>query len=414
MCGGGTWDMGRQGACGGASPCLPVRRSPPPPSQLACAPPAAAPCSPHPPAGAPPHRFKSSHHSGPPVPSANCLTSPPCPRRSRPPAGPLPHQQYADLYREAGADGVGAMGSEPTCTLFTFAPAAAGVDAARAAPAGAATAGQPLLRLAHTLSCQPHKLLTCHLQPPAFGAQEPPTPDTHLAVDGGSGGKAAEAGGAGTPGGGQAAGPTLLLGLTDDVDCAVVAVSCADASDAGVGSSDAAAGGGDSGGGDSAGGGAGFVVRHAASIPALAYVAAGGSRERGQLWASARVCCACAALDRSPQPSACRQPLRRLGPLPPSHHTVEHNAAPVYSACSSSSCRPPRNVTYGHACAPCRCCVRRNMPAHACVHHPPARRQGAAQVHPACAARRRPGRGAGRSNQVLLPVSSHWEPSRDW
>ncbi|PSC70698.1 hypothetical protein C2E20_5843 [Micractinium conductrix] len=191
------------------------------------------------------------------------------------PAGPLPHQQYADLYREAGADGVGAMGSEPTCTLFTFAPAAAGVDAARAAPAGAATAGQPLLRLAHTLSCQPHKLLTCHLQPPAFGAQEPPTPDTHLAVDGGSGGKAAEAGGAGTPGGGQAAGPTLLLGLTDDVDCAVVAVSCADASDAGVGSSDAAAGGGDSGGGDSAGGGAGFVVRHAASIPALAYVAAG-------------------------------------------------------------------------------------------------------------------------------------------
>ena len=165
------------------------------------------------------------------------------------------------------------MGSEPACTLFTFVPAApaaatgqqaaaAAADAAGGSAQAAAPAaqqqgqqqGQPLLRLAHTLSCQPHKLLTCHLEQAAPGAQEPPTPDTHL-PGGGSGGS-----------GGTARGSRLLLGLTDDVDCAVVTVSCR--------SQDVAAG--ESGAGGAEEAAAGFVIEHATSLPALAYVTAGG------------------------------------------------------------------------------------------------------------------------------------------
>jgi len=186
-------------------------------------------------------------------------------------AGPLPHQQYADLYREAGADGVGAMGSEPTCSLYTFALAPAGDGSAQAAqqPAQGGQAGhlggQPLLRLVHKLSCQPHKLLTCHLEQPAGGAQEPPTPDTHLQGGGvgeGAAGAANASGSGSRCGNGSHASPRLLLGLTDDVDCAVVAIGCTSPEAA------AAASGGGSGAAGPEEAAAGFVIQHVASVPA--------------------------------------------------------------------------------------------------------------------------------------------------
>lgn len=173
---------------------------------------------------------------------------------------------------------MGAMGSEPTCTLFTFALAAseAGAAGTPGAAAEAQRGQQPVLRLVHTLSCQPHKLLTCHLQPPSCGAHEPPTPDTHVPEGsrGGGGGGAGVAPGQQQQGGAAASpGPTLLLGLTDDVDCAVVTVTCSSGSDSS----------GADGGGQSSAAAAGFLVQHVSSIPAMAYVAAGvRSRHRWQ------------------------------------------------------------------------------------------------------------------------------------
>lgn len=266
------------------------------------------------------------------------------------PPGPLPHQQYADLYREAGSDGVGAMGSEPTCTLFTFALAAGTADAA--GTAGEAQQGQrPLLRLVHTLSCQPHKLLTCHLQPPPFGAQEPPTPDTHLP----EGGRGAGAG-VGAPalqqqdGAAISPGPTLLLGLTDDVDCAVVAVTCSSGSDGDGSSSDAQGG----------AAGAGFVVQHVSSIPAMAYVAAGapvaaaaqasGAAGEGTLLLTPRRSLA------GPQPPVPRQP---AFPAP----TPAPGPAPGPAQTNRTRCRllPPGlpSLRTQARCSASSCCLRR-------------------------------------------------------
>jgi KUP system potassium uptake protein len=162
------------------------------------------------------------------------------------------------------------MGAEPTCNLFTFTLAGSSTAAAAAAAGAAGGAGgeQPppaLLQLVHTLSCQPHKLLTCHLEQPAAGAQEPPTPDTHLQHGAGEPGASGSGGSSSSSAGIRPRGSRLLLGLTDDVDCAVVAVSCSRGTS-----------GGDGGGGGEGGAGAGFVIEHVTSIPALAYVAAGG------------------------------------------------------------------------------------------------------------------------------------------
>eukprot|EP00887_Chlorella_sp_A99_P007189 scaffold2.g7189.t1 len=132
------------------------------------------------------------------------------------PVEALPHQQYADVFHESGPDGVGAMGAEPGCSLFCYA-----LQGETPADDGATAAGAAAARtwsLAEALHCAPHRLLSCQVQ----------------------------AGG-------------LLLGLTDDVDCAVVAV--APASSAGTGSG--------------AGAGGGFAAMHVASIPALGYVCAG-------------------------------------------------------------------------------------------------------------------------------------------
>lgn len=171
---------------------------------------------------------------------------------------------------------MGAMGSEPTCSLYTFALAAAessGQAAQQGQQLGAAgrPGGQPLLRLVHTLSCQPHKLLTCHLEQAAAGAQEPPTPDTHLGGGSavGATSTAAAASGSGGGSGGSQPSPRLLLGLTDDVDCAVVAVGCTSPEAAGAGGGEGAAGPEEA--------ALGFVIQHVASVPALSYVAAGAA-----------------------------------------------------------------------------------------------------------------------------------------
>jgi hypothetical protein len=215
-----------------------------------------------------------------------CILLPPCPRHT----GPLPHQQYADLYRESGADGIGAMGSEPACALYVFEPAqAAAADlpgSSDRAEGPATTEAGTLLRAAGSLSCQPHKLLTCHLEQRGAGAQEPATPDTHLPQGGSSGG------------GGGACGPRLLLGLTDDVDCAVVAVSCRAGAD----------GSGSGAGGPAGFTGSSFAVEHETSLPAMAYVAAGElSQQGGQGPSGDRCACRLSAVDaRRPQGAALR------------------------------------------------------------------------------------------------------------
>ncbi|GAB4820252.1 hypothetical protein N2152v2_007298 [Parachlorella kessleri] len=116
---------------------------------------------------------------------------------SEEPVGPLPQSQWADLYSESGPDGVGDVGQEPACTLYVY-------DAA--------------LSCVEQIPCLPHKVLSCQLQQ-----------------------------------------DRLLLGLTDDVDCAVVEVACMAGA---AGSQDGLST-------------CGFKVQHATSVPALAYVAAG-------------------------------------------------------------------------------------------------------------------------------------------
>lgn len=106
------------------------------------------------------------------------------------------HQQWTDIYKESGPDGVGAMGGEPSLDFVALSAGSAAAAAATAAGAmaaavfgggaagggGAATAAA-LPPAAWHLSCGANRMLSC------------------------------ECAGAG------------LLGLSDDVDCAVVSVS---------------------------------------------------------------------------------------------------------------------------------------------------------------------------------------------
>lgn len=146
----------------------------------------------------------------------------------------LPRNQYADVFKETGPDGVGALGAEPACDLLTFC-----VDAEQRSSSG------PQFRCVDRLVCQPHRLLGCQH-------------DVH---------------------------DVLRLGLTDDVDCAVVEVlaSC-DAS-----TPDSASSGGTAEIQHMAGG---FLVRHVASVPALAYVAAGKMQRKYLLLGGARAAAA--------------------------------------------------------------------------------------------------------------------------
>ncbi|MEW5303148.1 MAG: hypothetical protein WDW36_005869 [Sanguina aurantia] len=111
---------------------------------------------------------------------------------SEEPVGPLPHQQWSDLYCETGPDGVGAMGSEPSCDVL----AVRAGDGRGRAPS-----------VAWRLSCGAHKLLSC-----------------------GSSGS--------------------VFAVSDDVDCAVLHLSWPQGSLT-------------------------PEVIHTASVPALAYIAAG-------------------------------------------------------------------------------------------------------------------------------------------
>ncbi|PNW85571.1 hypothetical protein CHLRE_03g193050v5 [Chlamydomonas reinhardtii] len=146
----------------------------------------------------------------------------------------VPLAQWADLYKESGPDGVGAMGGEPVLDL-----------AAWRLGGGAGGSTDKTQRPYWRLSCHAHRLLT------ADGPLRAPAAAT------------------------AAARPALLLGVTDDVDCAVVRLD--------VGAQGA---GGDAGASDPA-----PQVTHAVSIPALAYVAAGKTYKRHLLLGSAGTGC---------------------------------------------------------------------------------------------------------------------------
>lgn len=110
-----------------------------------------------------------------------------CPPACRPTPGALPHQQWTDIYRESEPDGLGAPGSEPACDVALYEYVRAGT--------GSSAAGEW-----RRLSCVhggAHSLITAQrlLQSPAVRGE-----------------------------GGQEG---LLLGLADDVDCAVFRVAFA-------------------------------------------------------------------------------------------------------------------------------------------------------------------------------------------
>ena len=143
---------------------------------------------------------------------------------------PPPHQQWADVYKETGPDGLGGLGTEPLVDLLTVPacqpgggprPTAAAVSGASGGTAEAVAAvwHVPILPVSSRgprptwhLSCGASRLLSC------------------------------EAGGQG------------LLGLSDDVDCAVLRVRWE---------------------APTAGGEPVPTVSHECYIPALAYVVAG-------------------------------------------------------------------------------------------------------------------------------------------
>lgn len=118
------------------------------------------------------------------------------------------HQQWTDIYKESGPDGVGAMGGEPSLDFVALSAGSSAAVAATAAGAMAAAASAALPPADWHLSCGANRVLSC---------------------------EGADAG---------------LLGLSDDVDCAVVSVSWPHAQRQ-------------------------PRVVHEAYVPALAYVAAG-------------------------------------------------------------------------------------------------------------------------------------------
>ncbi|KAG2483809.1 hypothetical protein HYH03_017332 [Edaphochlamys debaryana] len=169
--------------------------------------------------------------------------------------GEGPRHQWADVFREGGPDGVGDMGSEPCVDVATW----------RLGPGGAAgTAPDKPLPPAWRLSCGAHRLLTAEagvaLAPPPAGHLEP-----------------------------AAQQQPLLLGVTDDVDCAVLRLGRA--GEAGPGQEAGAGAAGGSAGAEAEAGGEDVTahVLHAVSIPALSYVVAGKQYKRHLLLTSASV-----------------------------------------------------------------------------------------------------------------------------
>jgi hypothetical protein len=164
-------------------------------------------------------------------------------------AGDLPQQQWSDVFKESGPGELGTGGSEPAVDILLYAPvdapsssgcgdsSAATATAAAVGTVGTVAAGRVSLKC--TASCGPHKLLLAESCP----------------------GSSSELGG-------------LLLGLTDDVDCAVMTAAFSNPAAA------AAAAGGSSSGGSSSSSSGDLVVTHSAFLPAIAYVVAGKTQRR--------------------------------------------------------------------------------------------------------------------------------------
>lgn len=179
-------------------------------------------------------------------------------------AGNLPQQQWTDIFKESGPGGLGSGESESAVDITLFSKVVTqlttvGDQAARetVAPHNSTSCNssprqQHKLILSSTVSCGPHRLLA----------------GQHLlqgVSDNHSNSKSNNSG--------------LLLGLTDDVDCAVVAATLQQQQQQGVNdhaggySSTAAAAAGSV-------GGIAISLNHRASIPALAYVAEGKTQRK--------------------------------------------------------------------------------------------------------------------------------------
>ncbi|WIA32717.1 hypothetical protein OEZ86_005903 [Tetradesmus obliquus] len=152
--------------------------------------------------------------------------------------GELPQQQWTDVFKESGP-GDSLSDAELAVDVMLFTPAAAAAAAATDADGAAASsspAPQPLA-LASCVPCAPHRLL-------AVAASAP-----------GSSGQAQ---------------PGLLLGLSDDVDCALVSAQLSSPGEmAAAGSSSS-----------SSTGGWCVALCHQAYLPALAYVVSGKTQRR--------------------------------------------------------------------------------------------------------------------------------------
>ena len=151
-------------------------------------------------------------------------------------AGALPRQQWTDVYKESEPDGGGGGDGEQGCEVSLFTAAAGAAEAAAAAAAAAAAGGPAVWRRAATVHGGAHKLLSAQ-----------------RTCSGGGG---------------------LLLGVSDDVDCAVFHVRAV--TEGGATGAVAAA----------AAAGPSLAADHAGLVPALAYVAASKTQRRHTLVAA--------------------------------------------------------------------------------------------------------------------------------
>ena len=187
-------------------------------------------------------------------------------------AGDLPQQQWSDVFKESGPGDLGSGGSEPAVDILLYGPADAPSSSSSNTSSTTATAASAChtvagrFTLKSTASCGPHKLLAAE----SFTASDVNFTATAAAAATGP-----------DSGPGRESDSVLLLGLTDDVDCAVMTAafssSTAAAADTAAGATAAAGGGGGVGGGGSRGG---LVLTHATFLPAIAYVVAGKTQKR--------------------------------------------------------------------------------------------------------------------------------------
>ncbi len=242
--------------------------------------------------------------------ATTCLLLPPSPLARR----------WADIYKESGPDGLGAMGSEPSCELLLLQlqeverrAASAAAETAASGGGGGGGGGLEVAQL-QVLSCGAHRVLAAEAR----------------ALDSAS------------------------LGLTDDVDCAVVQLGLEPA---------------------------GLAARHVASVPALAYIAAGECPRRaparlaGPGWAPG--CCVASraaaggSLTRRRRPPT--RPPAAAGKVQRKHLLLGAPSSSIaavlvegqrylylYSATAASQSHGLQQVRRAACCGTCRC-----LPAHA-------------------------------------------------